>query len=31
MGFIIFMIGLIIGLLSGVSIICLLNAGKDED
>lgn len=31
MGFIIFMIGLIIGLLLGVSIICLLNAGKDED
>lgn len=31
MGFIIFMIGLIIGLLLGVSIICLLSAGKDED
>lgn len=31
MGFAIFMIGLIIGLFLGVSIMCLLNIGKDEN
>lgn len=31
MRFAIFMIGLIVGMLLGVSIMCLLNAGKDEN
>lgn len=31
MRFAIFMIGLIIGLFLGVSIMCLLNIGKDEN
>lgn len=31
MKFAIFMIGLIVGMILGISIICLLNVGKDEN
>ena len=31
MKFAIFMIGLIVGVVLGISIICLLNVGKDEN